>query len=102
MVRMKFAATIEYSPDKDKISQIRPTHRVYLAKMKAEGKLVVAGPFADFSGGLIVYEAETREQAEQYIKDDPFYTGGVFVSWVIRPWVVVMTNREMLPEVPPT
>jgi uncharacterized protein YciI len=97
---MKFAAIIEYGA-KEKILEIRPTHRKYLAELKAAGKLVVAGPFTDFSGGLIVYEAEDEKAAEQLIKDDPFYAGGVFVKWSIRPWMAVMSNHSMLPEAPP-
>jgi hypothetical protein len=98
---MKFAAIIEYHPDPAKAAAARPPHRVYLAGIKKAGKLVVAGPFADMSGGLLVYEAATAEEAEKLIKDDPFYSHGVFVKWVIRPWNPVITNREMLPESPP-
>ena len=97
---MTFAAIIDYG-NKDKIMEIRPAHRIYLAELKASGKLVVAGPFRDFSGGLIVYDAADEAGVEALIKADPFYAGGVFVTWSIRPWSPVMTNRELLPEAPP-
>ena len=97
---MKFAAIIDYG-NKDKILEIRPTHRKYLAELKAAGKLVVAGPFVDMSGGLIVYEAEDEKAVEKLIQEDPFFAGGVFMKWSIRQWNPVMTNREMLPEAPP-
>jgi uncharacterized protein YciI len=98
---MKFAAIIEYHPDTSKVSAARPPHRAYLAEIKKAGKLVVAGPFTDMSGGLIVYEADSQEAAEQLIRSDPFFAHGVFVKWTIRPWNPVMTNRELLPENPP-
>jgi hypothetical protein len=98
---MKFAAIIEYHPDSSKVSAARPPHRAYLAEIKRAGKLVVAGPFSDMTGGLIVYEAADAAEAEKLIKDDPFYAHGVFVNWTLRPWNPVMTNREMLPENPP-
>ena len=98
---MKFAAIIEYTPDGSKITAARPPHRAYLAEIKKAGKLVVAGPFTDMTGGLIVYEAESVEEAEMLIRADPFFTKGVFVKWTIRPWNPVMTNRELLPENPP-
>ena len=44
--------------------------------------------------------ADARE-AEQLIHADPFYAQGIFVSWVLRPWNCVNTNRELLPENPP-
>ena len=97
---MTFAAIIDYGA-KDKIVEVRPTHRKYLAELKAARKLVVAGPFRDFTGGLIVYDAADENEVETLIKNDPFYTSGVFVKWSIRPWSPVYTNRDMLPEVPP-
>jgi hypothetical protein len=94
---MKFAATISYTPDQSKIVAIRPTHREYLTGLLKAGKLVAAGPFTDDSGALIIYEADTVEQAEEFIKGDPFCTGGVFLKWEIRPWRVVFANRELFP-----
>jgi hypothetical protein len=98
---MKFAAIIDYHPDSSRVSAARPPHRAYLSRIKKEGKLVVAGPFSDLTGGLIVYEAGSVEEAEKLIRDDPFFEQGVFLKWNIRPWNPVMTNRELLPENPP-
>lgn len=83
---MKYAAIIEYISDQDKVQAVRPVHREYLATLKAQGRLAASGPFADGSGALIIYEADSLEQAEALLKDDPFYRAGVFVSWRIRPW----------------
>jgi uncharacterized protein YciI len=94
---MKFAAVIEYITDKDKIQSVRPTHRQYLTSLKSAGKLAVAGPFTDDHGGLIVYEADTKEEAEKLLQDDPFHANGIFVRWVIRPWNPVFCNRELFP-----
>jgi uncharacterized protein YciI len=94
---MKFAAIIEYIHDKEKIGQIRPTHRQYLTSLKEQGKLAVSGPFTDDYGALIVYETDTKEEAEALLQGDPFHQNGIFVSWVIRPWNTVIGNRELFP-----
>jgi uncharacterized protein YciI len=94
---MKFAAMIEYVSDKDKIESIRPTHRVYLRSLLEKGKLAIAGPTLDGYGALIVYEADSAEEAEALIKGDPFHANGIFVKWVVRPWNTVMANRELFP-----
>lgn len=94
---MKFAAIIEYIQDKDKIEQLRPVHRQYLRELLAKGSLFATGPFEDGYGALIVYEAETLEQAESLLQADPFRAGGVFVEWEIRPWKVVMGNPGLMP-----
>lgn len=87
---MKYAAIIEYITDQDKIQSIRPVHREYLASLRGNGKLAASGPFTDGSGALIIYEAETPEEAESLLAADPFNQQGVFVSWKVRPWNQVM------------
>jgi uncharacterized protein YciI len=94
---MKFAAIIEYARDKDKIARIRPVHRQYLATLRQNGQLVVAGPFTDDSGALIVYEAGSAEEAEAFLKGDPFHQNGIFLTWDLRPWNPVIANRELFP-----
>jgi uncharacterized protein YciI len=94
---MKFAAIIEYVQDKAKIAEIRPSHRQYLAILKAQGNLAASGPFTDDWGALIVYEADSIERAETLLKGDPFFQAGIFVRWTIRPWNTVIANRELFP-----
>jgi uncharacterized protein YciI len=95
---MKFAAIIEYGPDLSKIHEIRPTHRQYLGELLKNGKLAISGPFVDDSGALIVYEADSQEEAEALIANDPFSKAGVFAEWRIKPWNVVMGNPALLPK----
>ena len=94
---MKFAAIIEYLQDKAKIAEVRPVHRQYLASLKEKGQLAASGPITDDSGALIIYEAATKEEAEAFLKADPFNHAGIFVSYVIRPWNPVIANRELFP-----
>jgi uncharacterized protein YciI len=94
---MKFAAIIEYSRDKEKIASHRPVHRQYLATLRERGQLAAAGPFTDDSGALIVYEAASAEEAEKLLRGDPFHANGIFLSYVMRPWNPVITNRELFP-----
>ncbi len=94
---MKFAAIIEYIQDKAKIAEVRPVHRQYLASLKEKGQLAASGPFTDDWGALIVYEAATKEEAEAFLKADPFNQAGIFVTYVIRPWNTVIANRELFP-----
>ena len=92
---MKFAAMIEYTPDRDKIAAARPAHREYLKGVFDSGRLAISGPFTDDSGGILVYEVDTPEQAESLIRNDPFAKRGVFLSWTIKEWKVVMANPDL-------
>ncbi|MGL4550684.1 MAG: YciI family protein [Gemmataceae bacterium] len=94
---MKFAALIEYTPDKEKIAAVRPEHRKYLGELLASGRLAISGPTTDDWGAIIVYEADTQEAAESLLKADPFHAAGVFVRWTWRPWNPVFGNKALLP-----
>lgn len=93
---MKYAAIAVYTNDAATIAKARPAHREYLTGLIQQGKLVISGPFSHDRGGLLVYEAETSEQVEKLVAEDPFATQGVFVSWEIEPWNVVFVNRDLL------
>ena len=97
MREMKFAAIIEYTKDASAISATRPLHREYLKKLVESDRIVISGPFTDDSGGILVYEANSLEDAEKLIRDDPFAKAGVFVSWKIHEWRVVMANPKLIP-----
>lgn len=93
---MKFVAIIDYTPDNAKVQQVRPAHREYLKGLQQQGNFVIGGPFGGDIGALIIYNADTEEQVEKLIREDPFCKGGVFVSWKIRPWKIVMATADLL------
>ena len=67
----------------------RAEHRTYLKAQADAGSLLMAGPFDDVSGGLIVIEAESIDEVQAIMDADPFTTGGVFASMEIKPFTVV-------------
>jgi hypothetical protein len=48
----------------------------------------MGGPFADRSGGLIVFETGSLEEAETLVSKDPFVTGGVIGSRRLKEWLI--------------
>ncbi|WP_213954377.1 MULTISPECIES: YciI family protein [unclassified Variovorax] len=93
---MKFSCWITYAPDAATVAELRPRHRAYLASLLAQGELVLAGPFADGSGALFVYEAADEAAAMHLIGQDPFFTGGVFAQVLVKPWTAVFCNPSAL------
>jgi uncharacterized protein len=89
---MKYATSIEYSQDAALVEAHRPAHRAYLTSLLDSGKLFASGPYADGSGALIVYEADSPEVAEALLKADPFHAAGVFLKWQMRPWKVIFQS----------
>ena len=64
----------------------RAEHLAYLEPLSRAGKVVVAGPFTDGSGSLIVFEAESLEAAVEQARNDPYVTRGVFDSYDVKPF----------------
>ena len=67
----------------------RPAHRQRLAELHASGALVMAGPWADDSGALLVFDAG-RAEVGRVLADDPYYSvDGVRVVG-LREWLPVV------------
>lgn len=78
----------------------RPAHLRRLEDLKAEGRLLLAGPFpaidapdpgpAGFSGSLIVAEFASLDDAQRWADDDPYMSGGVYARVTVRPFKKVL------------
>ncbi|MGC4190645.1 MAG: YciI family protein [Thermomicrobiales bacterium] len=84
-----FVVILKFTDDRDHVLANRPAHREYLMSMLAQGKLVESGPFADDSGGMVIYEAEDRAAVEQILADDPYAPAGVVVHRDTYEWTRV-------------
>ncbi|MEV2242433.1 YciI family protein [Micromonospora sp. NPDC049891] len=64
----------------------RAAHRQRLSALQSEGVVRMAGPFADDSGAMIVFDVADQPGLEQLMADDPYFTTpGVRVHQV-RQW----------------
>lgn len=78
----------------------RPAHIQRLQALKAEGRLVLAGPHpaieaedpgeAGFTGSLIVAEFESLADARAWADADPYMDAGVYADVVIKPFKKVL------------
>ncbi len=87
-----YTATLTYTDDKDKIQEVRPTHRKYLQSLVDSGKLHESGPFTDDSGALIIYSAESEADARELLANDPFTINGVITDATVKEWKIVMST----------
>jgi len=84
----------------EKRLSVRPAHLERLNALKAEGRLVLAGPHpavdsndlgaAGFSGSLIVAEFESLSAAKSWAEADPFVAAGVYGNVVVKPFKQVL------------
>ncbi|MCE1115732.1 MULTISPECIES: YciI family protein [Pseudomonas] len=78
----------------------RPAHIERLQQLKAEGRVVLAGPHpaidsndpgeAGFSGSLIVAEFESLVAAQAWADADPYIAAGVYDKVVVKPFKQVL------------
>lgn len=70
-----------------------PDHLAYQASLEAAGKLAFAGPMSDETGdhmqgvGLIIYRADTLEEAYALAQNDPMHKSGAR-SFTLRRWMI--------------
>lgn len=81
---MKFVALLTIV-NSDLNQEHRPAHLDYINRLFKQGQVVEAGPFTDGSGGMVVYECDTPEQAQHMAEADPVVAHGARTV-VVRPW----------------
>ena len=70
----------------DRRLEVRPAHRDYLAELKEAGKLVAAGPFADGTGALLVYDVADESELRDILAKDPYTPAGVYELATLAEW----------------
>jgi uncharacterized protein YciI len=70
--------------------EVRPDHLAHLEPLARAGRIVLAGRFTDGGGSLVVFEAESLEEAKAIAERDPYVRRGVFASWEVRPFQRVL------------
>lgn len=72
--------------------KLRPAHLDNLRPLVEQGKVVIAGPFTDGSGSLIIVDMESEAEAMAFAQSDPYVSGGVFQRVEVKPF------RKVFPE----
>lgn len=80
--------------------QARGAHIERLEALRAQGRLLVAGPFpaldtpepgeAGFHGSLVIAEFDSLEQAKAWAEADPYVAAGVYASVEVLPYKPVL------------
>lgn len=84
----------------NEIKRVLPEHLSYQAKLEQSGTLVFAGPVSDESGeemqgmGLIVYRAQSFQQAKEIAEADPMHQQQVR-TFVLRRWLINEGNLQL-------
>lgn len=97
---MNLVATIyTYAADSEKIAQIRPRHRDFIAELNSAGKILGSGPFTDGEGGALIVlklpEGSSLDDARAIMDRDPFYVEGAVDSRSFHTWNPVINSLHL-------
>ncbi|MBL7253180.1 YciI family protein [Paractinoplanes lichenicola] len=84
-----FILTYAYNDTPERAAR-RQEHLDHLAKLQAEGSLLLAGPLADLSGGIIVLAAPDAEAAQALIDQDPYTRHDVTKNRELKEWKITV------------
>ncbi|MFP5075390.1 YciI family protein [Neisseria sp. WLZKY-1] len=76
-------------------AQARPAHLARLEQLKAEGRLLTAGPNPmpddpdSVSGSLIIAAFDSLDAAQEWAEQDPYVEAGVYAEMLIKPYKAV-------------
>ena len=75
------------SQDAKTAERLQQEHLIYMSNQHEQGKLVLAGPFAEESNrrGIVVYRVATPEEAQQRANADPMVKAGR-LAVELHPW----------------
>ena len=80
-----FALQLKFT-DPDRRMEVRPAHREYLHALKDAGKLVTAGPFADQTGALLIYDVADEAELRDILAKDPYTAADVYEIATLTEW----------------
>ena len=84
-----YAVELEFSGDPARL-ELRAEHRQKLAALYEAGRVRLAGPWADESGALLLFDVPDEAALQEILDDDPYYRApGVTVARIV-PWNVIV------------
>lgn len=86
----------KYVSDGARIERLGPAHQSYARTITANGELIMAGPFADDSGALFIYRAQSKDEALALVRKDPYHTEGVFETCALSEWRLFGLNASLI------
>jgi uncharacterized protein YciI len=82
-----FTVTNSYGPEAAATrAGLLAEHRAWLKRIDAEDRLLAAGVFADKSGSLLVFRADSSEALQRDLNEDPFAQAGAITATDVREW----------------
>ena len=85
----------QWNPDKPVREQaLWPEHARFVDSLFEAGKVIMAGPFADDSGSMVIMAVESVEAARAIFQDDPWAQHDILVAGEVKEWTIFLDSRD--------
>lgn len=75
--------------DKTTFDRYVSAHQEYVRQLIARGHKAKSGYWAEFGGGMLVFEADSLEKARQIVAQDPLIVNNC-VDYELHEWCIVV------------
>ena len=91
-----YVSYVKFVSDSARVDRVKAAHQSYAQAIKANGGLIMAGPFADDSGAMFIYRARSKDEALALVKSDPYHAEGVLESYALSEWRMFGLNASLI------
>ncbi|WP_228351166.1 YciI family protein [Variimorphobacter saccharofermentans] len=89
----KLYVRIDYRTDRDFTEQDFQEHLAYVESVACE-RYLVGGGFSNTDGGMLLFEAQSYEEAEQIVQNDPLIQRGIY-RYELYVWDLVVLSKNI-------
>jgi uncharacterized protein len=65
-------------------------HALFIDRLFEQGRIIMAGPYADCSRALLIVQAGSKVEASELFRDDPWTRAGVLCESDVVEWTVFL------------
>jgi uncharacterized protein YciI len=69
-------------------------HARFMDALFDEGVVILAGPFADESGSLVILSTESEQAARNIFQNDPWTQQDILVAGDVKEWTIFLDGRH--------
>ena len=84
-----FAKIEEGIVDKSTFDQYVPAHKAYVENLIAKGHKARSGYWAKLGGGMLIFEASSKKEAQEIVAQDPLIKNGC-VKYKLHEWRIIV------------
>lgn len=68
-------------------------HAAFMDRMFDEGRVVLGGPYADYSRNLVIVKGRDVAEVAERFREDPWTTAGILSEAEVIEWTVFLDSR---------